>query len=91
MVGCLLAKQNKFDEAIENFLRFSQLYPEYAPLHFALGLAYSRQGANDFAIAAYEKCLFFDPNHERAQENLAYLQGLARKQKSKKRAWRIRQ
>lgn len=66
MLGSLLAKDNKLDEAITHYRTALQLKPDYPEAHFFLGNAFDQQGKLDEAIAEYQKALWFKPATEPA-------------------------
>jgi tetratricopeptide (TPR) repeat protein len=64
ILGSLLAKEGKLNEAMEHYqtaLRYSPTFPE---AHFFLGNALDEQGRLDEAIAEYQKALWFRPTQE---------------------------
>ncbi len=64
ILGSLLAKDGKLEEALPYYqtaLRYSPNYPE---AHFFLGNALDEQGKLDEAVAEYEKALWFRPTQE---------------------------
>jgi len=64
ILGSLLAKEHKYDKAMEYYqtaLRYSPTFPE---AHFFLGNALDEQGKLDEAIAEYQKALWFRPTQE---------------------------
>jgi tetratricopeptide (TPR) repeat protein len=64
ILGSLLAKEHKYDEAMAYYqtaLRYSPTFPE---AHFFLGNALDEQGRLDEAVAEYQKALWFRPTQE---------------------------
>ncbi|TAL03653.1 MAG: tetratricopeptide repeat protein, partial [Verrucomicrobia bacterium] len=61
LLGSLLAKEGKFNEAIEYYRRALSYKPSYPEAHFFLGHALDQQGKLDEAIAEYRKSLGFKP------------------------------
>jgi tetratricopeptide (TPR) repeat protein len=64
ILGSLLAKEHKYDEAMGYYrtaLRYSPGFPE---AHFFLGNALDEQGKLDEAVAEYQKSLWFRPTQE---------------------------
>lgn len=59
-----------FDEAITLYTKALSLNPEYADLHYSLGLSYGHKGQLDEAISAFKKTISIDPNHIKAHNNL---------------------
>jgi tetratricopeptide (TPR) repeat protein len=64
MLGSLLAKDGKIDEAIKYYRTALQIKPGYPEAHFFLGNALDQQGKLDEAIADYRKALWFKPIQE---------------------------
>lgn len=61
MLGSLLAKEGKLDEAIEKYRAALRLRPGYPEAHFFLGNAYDQQGNLEAAAAEYEQALWYAP------------------------------
>jgi tetratricopeptide (TPR) repeat protein len=64
ILGSLLAKEHKLDEAMAYYqiaLRYQPAFPE---AHFFLGNALDEQGRLDEAIAEYQEALWFRPTQE---------------------------
>jgi Flp pilus assembly protein TadD len=59
-----------FDEAITLYTKALSLNPDYADLHYSLGLSYGHKGQLDDAISAFKKAIAIDPNHIKAHNNL---------------------
>jgi predicted O-linked N-acetylglucosamine transferase (SPINDLY family) len=68
--GGLLLEQKRFVEAEVSFHEAMRLCPQYAELHYNLGLALAGQGKSDEAIACYEEALRIDPDCVGALNNL---------------------
>jgi tetratricopeptide (TPR) repeat protein len=66
LLGSLLAKEGKFDEAIDRYKTALSWKRDYPEAHFFLGNAFDQQGKVDAAIAEYEQALLFKPIHEQA-------------------------
>jgi len=66
MLGTLLAKEGKFDQAIEHYQTALRYAPGFPEAHFYLGHALDEQGKLDQAIAEYRKALWFKPMQEQA-------------------------
>jgi len=64
MLGSLLAKEGKLDEAIEHYRTALRFKPGYPEAYFFLGNALDQQGKHDEAIAAYRQALWFKPIQE---------------------------
>ena len=61
MLGSLLAKDGKLDEAIARYQTALRLKPGYPEAHFYLGNAFDQQGKFNAAIAEYNQALWFTP------------------------------
>lgn len=61
LLGSLLAKEGKLDEAIERYNTALGWKPDYPQAHFFRGNAFDRQGKVDAAIAEYKQALWFQP------------------------------
>jgi len=61
MLGSLLARENKLDEAIVDYRTALRLQPGFPEAHFFLGNALDQQGKLDEAIAEYRQALWFKP------------------------------
>jgi tetratricopeptide (TPR) repeat protein len=66
VLGTLLAKEGKFDQAIEHYQTALRYAPGFPEAHFYLGHALDEQGKLDQAIAEYRKALWFKPMQEQA-------------------------
>jgi protein O-mannosyl-transferase len=64
ILGSLLAKEGKFDEAMEHYRTALSYQPAYPEAHFFLGNALDEQGKLDEAVAEYQKALWFRPTQE---------------------------
>lgn len=70
-IGNALAKQGKFDEAIQFYERSLRINPENALAHNNLGVALERQGRFQLAAKSFKSALEIEPNYENARKNLA--------------------
>lgn len=70
--GNVIFNQGDTAKAVEYFKKASELDPQSASFHFALGNALSRSGRMDESIAQYRKTLEIMPNDAEAANNLAY-------------------
>jgi Flp pilus assembly protein TadD len=70
----LLFQSGRAAEALAYFDRAATLMPDDAGLHFNHGIALSREGRLDEAIAAVRRGLDLRPRHVRAQALLAQLE-----------------
>ena len=64
ILGSLLAKDGKLDEAMECYQTALHYQPAYPEAHFFLGNALDEQGKLDEAVAEYQKALWFRPTQE---------------------------
>jgi protein O-GlcNAc transferase len=67
--GWLLAKENKYDEAIAQYELALQTAPD-ALAYFSLGSAFEEQHKLPQAVAAYRKTIALAPNFQEAQARL---------------------
>jgi len=70
-LGSLRARQNRFDEAIEQFRSAIRLDPKYPQAHYDLGVALSVKGQMDEAIEQYTEAVKIAPKYAIAHRNLA--------------------
>jgi tetratricopeptide (TPR) repeat protein len=61
LLGSLLAKEGRFDEAIDRYNSALSWKPDYPEAHFFLGNALDQQGKLDEAITEYQKALGYQP------------------------------
>ncbi len=71
--GRILANNGYFDEAFEQFDLTLQINPTYAEGHCYIGEAYRRMGKVDAAIINWSNALKYDPDHDHALNNLAWI------------------
>jgi tetratricopeptide (TPR) repeat protein len=64
ILGSLLAKEGKLDEAMEYYQTALRYQPAFPEAHFFLGNALDEQGKLDEAVAEYQKALWFRPTQE---------------------------
>ncbi|MDR5682501.1 MAG: tetratricopeptide repeat protein [Armatimonadota bacterium] len=72
-LGVALARQGRYEEAIEQFRRSLEADPLHAPAYSNLGTVYQEQGRTEEAMAAYRKAIEVDPDYWVAHQNLAAL------------------
>lgn len=70
----LLFQSGRAEEALGHFDRAAALMPDDAGLHFNYGIALSRQGKLDEAVAAIRRGLELRPRHAQARALLAQLE-----------------
>ena len=73
ILGILLLKQEKPDEAVKYWLESIRFDPNNTDAHYNLGLAMSRQGKFDEAIKHWSTVLRINPDHTEAHSNLGAL------------------
>jgi arylsulfatase A-like enzyme/Flp pilus assembly protein TadD len=66
MIAVLLARQRKFDEALEFAARAVEISPHDADVHYNLGLVHADKGDLEGAIAPLESALRLNPQHPKA-------------------------
>ena len=64
LLGTLMAKEGKLDEAIGHYRTALAYAPGFPEAHFYLGHALDQQGKLDEAIAEYNRALWFKPTQE---------------------------
>jgi predicted Zn-dependent protease len=72
-LGCLLANQQRFDEAITLYEFALGVLPNEPRLHFNLAVALEDIGAPQSALAAYDRCIELAPEDADAHFNSARL------------------
>lgn len=75
MLGSLLAREGKLDEAMAQYRTALRLRPGFPEAHFFLGNALDQQGQLDEAIAEYEQALRFKPYLEQTHILLGIAHG----------------
>ena len=76
-LGDALLQKGQLGEAIAQFRKALDIYPNYDAGHYNLGVALFREGQFDESIAQFQKALQINPNYAEAHSNL----GLALLQK----------
>ena len=84
LLGSLLAKEGKLDEAIAHYNLALQWKPGFPEAHFFRGNAFEQQGKLNEAIAEYKQALWFKPIEEQTHILLGAV--LAKKQQYKEAA-----
>ncbi|MFS8931722.1 Conserved hypothetical protein; TPR repeat [Cupriavidus taiwanensis] len=72
-LGCMLADQERLDEAILLYESALAVLPDEPELHFNLGVALEDTGATQAALAAYERSIELAPGDADAHYNAARL------------------
>ncbi|HOW98008.1 MAG TPA: tetratricopeptide repeat protein [Kiritimatiellia bacterium] len=72
-LGCELAAQDRFGEAVESFRAALQIHPRSARTHFNLANTLGKMGRGPEALAAYDRALAEDPLHAKSRFNKAHL------------------
>lgn len=75
-LGAILQKENKLDEALQDYSQASQLDPTNVTTRLNVGTLYQQKKSYDSAIAAYESILTTYPNHIEANLYRAQCYGL---------------
>jgi len=79
VLGSLLAKEHKFDEAMEYYQTALHYQPTFPEAHFFMGDALEEQGRLDEAIAEFQQALWFKPTQEQAHIFLGIALGKQKK------------
>jgi tetratricopeptide (TPR) repeat protein len=79
LLGSLLAKEHKLDEAMSHYRRALSYQPAYPEAHFFMGYALDEQGKFDEAIAEYQQALWFRPTQEQTHIFMAIALGKQKK------------
>lgn len=69
-LGVSLARQQRLEEAREQFVEALYIDPRFAPAHSNLGNLHREDGRLDDAVAAYLEALRHDPEYHIAHHNL---------------------
>lgn len=71
LLGTALLRQNRFDEAVDQFRKALKLQPNSADAHSNLAVALQRHGRRDEAIELYRTALQVRPHYPQAHFNYA--------------------
>ncbi len=71
--GLKFYKKKEFDQAIEQFKKAVEKYPDFKEAHSILGNAYFRTGRYDLAEKSYQQVLELDYNDTTARENMGVI------------------
>lgn len=63
LTGVCYFNKNNLPEAVQRFVRVTELMPSFPGAYFQLGLCYMQTGEKDKALAIYEKGLALQPGH----------------------------
>ena len=69
VLGLKFYQEQNYDQAVEQFLKVVELYPDFKEAHSILGNAYYRNNQIEKAIDAYERVKQIDPFDADAYEN----------------------
>ena len=69
-LGLALFQKGRVDDAIAEYEKAVEIYPNYLAAHYNLGNALLQKGQLDMALAQYEKAVEIDPNDAEAHINL---------------------
>jgi len=69
-LGLALFQKGQVDDAIAQYQKAVEIYPNYVAAHYNLGNALLQKGQLDTALAQYEKAVEIDPNDAAAHINL---------------------
>ncbi|MGD0885195.1 MAG: tetratricopeptide repeat protein [Thermodesulfovibrionales bacterium] len=74
-LGTAYGKQDRLNEAVDEFITALKLRPDFAEAHYNLGIAYGRQNRLDEAVNQFITVLKLKPDYAAAHNNLgiAYL------------------
>lgn len=72
-LGMAFSQKEQTEEAIENYRKSLELFPDHVPARYSLALALAQQGRVGEAIGHYRKVLALEPDHLAAANNLAWL------------------
>jgi tetratricopeptide (TPR) repeat protein len=79
MLGSLLAKEHRYEEAIARYQTALSYQPTFPEAHFFMGDALDEQGKLDAAIAEYQQALWFKPTQEQTHIFLGMALGKQKK------------
>jgi len=69
-LGQVLARQERYDEALPNYLKAIQINPNFVEAQYNLGILYEKQGETIKAIEQYRKAVQVNPEFVNAYNNL---------------------
>lgn len=72
-LGLLLAKEGRYEEAIDRYKKSLEIYPPYSKAYVNLGVAYNNLNLFSKATEAYMKAIELDPKHPEAHNNLGFI------------------
>jgi hypothetical protein len=71
ILGNVLNKQDRTEEAIEHYIHALRIKPDYEEAHYNLGSVLNKHGRTEEAIEHYLQALRINPESEEAHNNLA--------------------
>jgi len=69
-LGQVLTRQERYDEALPNFLKAIQINPNFVEAQYNLGILYEKQGEVNKALEQYRQAVQVSPNFVNAYNNL---------------------
>jgi tetratricopeptide (TPR) repeat protein len=69
-LGAALSRQDRFEEAIEQYQAALKIKPDYADAHYNLGYALAKTGKLDAGISHFKEALRIEPKNLKALNNL---------------------
>ncbi|MBD3291165.1 SpoIIE family protein phosphatase [candidate division KSB1 bacterium] len=73
ILGLKYYRDNKFNEAIEEFKQVLEMYPDFKEVHSILGNAYFRNDMSELAMNEYQQVIQIDPYDVDAYENIGVI------------------
>ncbi len=73
ILGLKYYRDNRFDEAINEFKRVLEIYPDFKEVHSILGNAYFRNDMSELAMNEYQLVIQIDPYDVDAYENIGVI------------------
>jgi tetratricopeptide (TPR) repeat protein len=73
ILGLLLEKEERFDEALARFQEAVKLEPENLEAHLNIGNLYMKKAVFPKALVQYKRVIDMEPGHAQAHNNLAVI------------------
>lgn len=73
ILGLKYYRDNRFDEAIHEFKKVLEIYPDFKEVHSILGNAYFRNDMSELAMNEYQQVVEIDPYDVDAYENIGVI------------------